>query len=292
MSTTTTTATPQLPPGLALLRLKFRLLSAVSTELAFGAAWRLFTTPRRLPQKQWEAAAIAEARAFEVATPRGPVVAYEWNPTGTQTVLLVHGWEHRASFWGVMARGLTAAGFRVVALDGPAHGASAGSRTTLPAFARGVQAVADAVGNIDAVVAHSLGAAATAGIPVEFNRATTGVLPKLVLLAAPGSTTAVAQRFAELLQLPGAVVQRMRRYIQEQHGRDAESFSLIQTGHTLPVGQAMLFHDLADESIPFAEAQEIAASWPTLDFRPTTGLGHNGVMRDAAVIRQIVEFLR
>ncbi|WP_167855230.1 alpha/beta fold hydrolase [Hymenobacter wooponensis] len=283
---------PSVPTAVKLLRWKFRLLSALSTELAFGAAWRLFTTPRKLPEKNWEAAAVAEARQFRVSTPRGAVAVYEWNAKGSRTVLLVHGWEHRASFWGVMARGLVAAGFRVVALDGPAHGASAGSRTTLPAFARAVQAVADEVGEVYAVVAHSLGAAATAGIPVEFNRATTGRLPRLVLLAAPGSTTAVAQRFAQLLHLPQAVVQRMRRYIQEQHGRDAESFSLIKTGRTLPTDQAMLFHDFADESIPFAEAEEIAANWPGLNFRPTTGLGHNGVMRDAGVIKQIVEFLR
>jgi pimeloyl-ACP methyl ester carboxylesterase len=292
MSTSATVAIPPaVPATLALLRLKFRLLSALSTELAFGAAWRLFTTPRKLPEKSWEAAAVAEARQSWVDTARGPVAVYEWNPAGTRTVLLVHGWEHRASFWGVMVRGLVAAGFRVVALDGPAHGASAGRRTTLPAFARAVQAVADEIGEVYGVVAHSLGAAATAGIPVEFNRAGAGRLPRLVLLAAPGSTTAVAQRFAQFLHLPEAVVQRMRRYIREQHGRDAESFSLIQTGRTLPVDQAMLMHDLADESIPFAEAEEIAANWPGLDFRPTTGLGHNGVMRDAAVIRQIAGFL-
>ncbi|QJX49032.1 alpha/beta fold hydrolase [Hymenobacter taeanensis] len=292
MSNPTIVATQTaVPRSIRLLRLKFRLLSGFSTELAFGAAWRLFTTPRKLPEKSWEAAAVAEARQFWVNSARGAIAAYEWNPQGSRTVLLVHGWEHRASFWGVMVRGLVGAGFRVVALDGPAHGASAGRRTTLPAFARAVQAVADEVGEVYAAVAHSLGAAATAGIPVEFNRAGNGRLPRLVLLAAPGSTTAVAQRFAQFLHLPEAVVQRMHRYIQEQHGRDAESFSLIQMGHTLPADRAMLVHDFNDESIPFAEAQEIANSWPNLDFRPTTGLGHNGVMRDAGVLKQLVEFL-
>lgn len=290
-SPTVVASSPPVPAAVTLLRWKFRLLSALSTELAFGAAWRLFTTPRKLPEKSWEAAAVAEAKAFWVTTARGPIAAYEWNSRGTRAVLLVHGWEHRASFWGVMVRGLVGAGFRVIALDGPAHGASAGRRTTLPAFARAVQAVADEVGEVYAVVAHSLGAAATAGIPVEFNRAGSGRLPRLVLLAAPGSTTAVAQRFAQFLRLPAAVVQRMHRYIREQHGRDAESFSLIQTGRTLPVDQALLMHDLVDESIPFAEAQEIADNWPGLDFRPTTGLGHNGVMRDTGVIRQVVDFL-
>ena len=120
MPTLATPPVAQLPPALRLMRLKFRLLAAVSTEWAFGAAWKLFTTPRQLPEKHWEAAALAAARPFTVTTKTGSVAAYEWNPAGGRTVLLVHGWEHRASFWGVLARELVTAGFRLVALDGPA----------------------------------------------------------------------------------------------------------------------------------------------------------------------------
>ncbi|RSK29619.1 alpha/beta fold hydrolase [Hymenobacter metallilatus] len=280
-----------LPPGIRLLRLKFRLLSAISTEWAFAEAWKLFTTPRQLPQKGWEAAVLASARQFTVTSSNTDIVAYEWNPAGKHMVLLVHGWEHRASFWGILVQALVAAGYRVVALDGPAHGASGGTRTTLPAFARAVQAVADAAGPVYGVVAHSFGGAATVGVPVQFNQLQGGRLPRLVLLAVPGSTTAVAQRFTALLQLPAAVVQRMGRHIRQQHGRDAESFSLVQVGHRFPTEKALLLHDRQDESIPFAEAQEVADSWPGLDFRATVGLGHNRIMRDPQVLRQIVDFL-
>ncbi|MFD2784735.1 alpha/beta fold hydrolase [Hymenobacter rubripertinctus] len=295
MTTTRTLApspvTAPVPPGLNLLRLKLRLMAAVSTDWAFGSAWRLFTTPRRLPEKHWEAPALAEARQFFVPMPAGNVAAYEWNAAGTRTVLLVHGWEHRASFWGVLARELAAAGLRVVALDGPAHGASYGHRLTLPAYARAVQAVADALGDVYGVVAHSLGGAATVGVPVRFNEGAGGQLPRLVLLAVPGSTVAVARRFADMLQLPPAVEARMNRYIREQHGRDAESFNLTRAGHRFPADQALLLHDDQDASIPFEEAREIAASWPGLDFRATSGLGHNQIMRDPAVLARIVAFL-
>ncbi|MCB2408814.1 alpha/beta fold hydrolase [Hymenobacter lucidus] len=289
MTTTTTPAPPPEPPELKLLRLKFRLLATVSTTLAFQSAWRLFTTPRRLPVKPWETAALAEARWFEVPFGKGVVVAYEWNPTGHRTVLLVHGWEHRASFWGTMAQGLVAAGYRVVALDGPAHGASSGRRTTLPAFGAAIQAVADEVGPIWAVVAHSFGAAATAGLPVQFNGGQ--LLPRLVLLSVPGSTPAVFRRFAELLHLPNKVLARMTQFAEARHGRSAESFSLTQVGYQVPAERALLLHDRADETIPFSEAQAIAHSWPGLDFRPTTGLGHNRIMRDPEIIGQVVEFL-
>ncbi|RAK70547.1 alpha/beta fold hydrolase [Hymenobacter edaphi] len=280
------------PPGIGLVRLKFRLLAAVSTEWAFRAAWRLFCTPQRLPRKKWEDAALATARAFRVPFEGGELAAYEWNPQGRRTVLLVHGWEHRAAFWGVFADGLVRAGYRVVAFDGPAHGDSPGRLTTLPEFGRATQAVADYLGEVWAVVGHSFGAATTAGLPVQFNRAADGTLPRLVLMSAPGSTPAVAQRFADLLQLPAAVVQRMGRFIREQTGRDAESFSLTQAASKVPAARVLLLHDCQDESVPFAEAQDIARSWPGLEFQSTTGLGHNKIMRDKGVIQAVAQFLQ
>lgn len=282
---------PSVPPGLKLLRLKFRVLSAVSSEWAFRAAWEVFTTPRRLPLKAWEAKALAGATQHWAKAESGRVAYYEWNPGGARTVLLVHGWEHRSSFWGHMADGLAKVGFRVVALDGPAHGLSDGKRATLVSFAGAVQAVADAIGPVHATVAHSFGGACTAGVPVRFNQAAGGQLSRLVLMSVPSSTRNVAARFAELLHLPPSVVQRMGRFIQEQFGRSAESFSLLETGRQLPVQRALLLHDHLDPNVPFAEAEEIAHHWPALEFRPTTGLGHNRIMRDHNVIQQVVAFL-
>ncbi|WP_460575508.1 alpha/beta fold hydrolase [Hymenobacter coalescens] len=280
------------PPGIGLVRLKFRLLAAFSTEWAFREAWRTFCTPRRLARKAWEDAALATARAFRVPFEGGALAAYEWNPQGRRTVLLVHGWEHRAAFWGVFADGLVRAGYRVVAFDGPAHGDSPGRSTTLPQFGRATQAVADYLGEVWAVVGHSFGAATTAGLPVRFNGHRGGELPRLVLMSAPGSTPAVAQRFADLLQLKPAVLARMARHVREQHGRDAESFSLTQAAGQVSAVRVLLLHDCQDESVPFAEAQDVARSWPGLEFHPTTGLGHNKIMRDQGVIRRVVAFLQ
>ncbi|WP_375433986.1 alpha/beta hydrolase [uncultured Hymenobacter sp.] len=282
---------PSVPPGLKFLRLKLRLQAAVSGEWAFRSVWRLFTTPRRLPVKAWEAAALAGAQPHSVQASSGRVVYYEWNPTGARTVLLVHGWEHRASFWGHMATGLVAAGYRVVALDAPAHGASDGRQATLVSFAGAVQVVADAIGPVYGVVAHSFGAACTVGVPVHFKQLDGSKLPRLVLMSAPSSTRNVAERFADLLCLPHSVVDRMGSFIQQRFNRNAESFSLIEAGRHLPVQQAMLLHDRHDLNVPFSDGEAIAANWPALDFRPTTGLGHNRIMRDPAVLEQVVEFL-
>jgi pimeloyl-ACP methyl ester carboxylesterase len=280
---------PSVPPGLRALRFGLGALHRVSPELAFRAAWRLFTTPRRPVPKPWEAGALADARPVRLPFGAGALAVYEWGPTNGPAVLLVHGWEHRAAFWGQFARALAAAGYRVVALDGPAHGQSPGRRTTLVEFATAVQTVADWLGEVHATVAFSFGAAATTALPTRFNGGRG--LPRLVLLAAPGSLRAVAERFAKLLKLPPTVVERMSRHIRERFGRDPDGFSLRHSGPRLAVERALMLHDRHDEFVPFAEAESVAAVWPALTFEPTTGLGHNQLLRDAGVINRVVAFL-
>lgn len=275
-----------------LVRLGLKALAAVSTELAFRAAWRLFRTPRRLPVKSWEAAALADARLSHVTFEGRGVATWTWEPAVTApatppTALLLHGWEHRAAWWGVFARALTAAGWRVVAVDCPAHGASPGRRTTLVGYGQAAQAVVDAQPTgVQAVVAHSFGAAALSGLPVRFARP-----PRVALLSAPGSLGAVSQRFADLLGLPTVVVQRMADHIRRRFGRAPEEFSLLTMGPQLSVAAALLMHDEHDTVVPFAEAQAVAQAWPALTFEPTRGLGHNRLLRDPAVVARVVEFV-
>jgi pimeloyl-ACP methyl ester carboxylesterase len=281
---------PAAPAGLRVLRAGLGVLHRLAPELAFRAAWRLFLTPRRFPVKTWEAAALASARATRLPFGRGSLAVYEWGSATGPLVLLVHGWEHRAAFWGVFAAELATVGYRVVALDGPAHGASVGRRTNLVEYAHALQTVSDHYGAIHAVVAHSFGAAATVALPVQFN-GVGGELPRLVLLGAPGSLKAVAERFTELLHLPYTVVVRMSRHIRENFGREPDEFSLTRVGAQLRVGRALLIHDRHDEFVPFQEAEAVAAAWPALHFEPTTGLGHNKLLRDSGVIRRVVAFL-
>ena len=280
---------PSPPPAIRALRTGLGLLYRVSPELAFRAAWRLFTTPRAAAPKPWEAAALAQARPGQVPFGRGALAVYEWGPPAGPAVLLVHGWEHRAAFWGAFAAALAAAVGRAISLDGPDHGASPSRQTTLVEFASAVQTVADWIGPVHAVVAHSFGAAATTALPARFNDG--GELPRLVLLAAPGSVRTVAERFAALLKLPPGVVARMARHIRERFGRDPDGFSLIYAGPRLAVGRALLLHDRHDEFVPFSEAEAVAAAWPSAEFVPLRGVGHNQILRDAGVIARVVDFL-
>ena len=277
------------PAGLRWVRWQLGALWAVAPALGSRQAWRVFTTPRRLPRKAWEAPALADARRRTVAAETGPIAVYEWGPAAAPAVLLVHGWEHRASFWRAWVGPLRAAGYRVVALDGPAHGASAGRRTSLIEFGGAVQEVVNTVGEVRAIVAHSFGAASVAGLPVRLPAG--APLPRLVLISVPEGPRVVAERFANFLHLPADLVRRFAEYVERSTGRPADSFAVAAAGPGTGAEQVLVLHDEGDEIIPFAEGQQIVAAWPEARLRATRGLGHNRILRDAAVIADAVGFI-
>ena len=280
---------PSPPAGLRWLRWQLKFLWALAPQTAFRQAWRLFCTPRRLPVKPWEAVVLAEARHRVVPYETGPVAVYEWGPAAAPAVVLVHGWEHRASFWRAWVRPLLAAGYRVVALDGPAHGASGGRQATLTGFGGAVQAVVDTVGEVRAIVAHSFGAASVAGLPVRLPAG--APLPRLVLLSAPVSPRAVAARFADFLYLSNDLVARFAAHIEHSTGRAADSFAAAATGPSIGAGRVLVLHDEGDEIVPFSEGRQIVAAWPGAVLHPTRGLGHNRILRDAGVVQSAVTFI-
>ena len=220
----------------------------------------------------------------------GPIVVYEWGPAAAPAALLVHGWEHRASFWRAWVGPLLANGYRVVALDGPAHGTSAGRSTTLVDCGGAVQAVVNAVGEVRAIVAHSFGAAAVAGLPVCLP--CRAPLPRLVLICAPEGPRVVAERFADFLHMPADLVRRFAGHIERTTGRPADSFAVAAAGPGTGAERVLVLHDEGDEIIPFAEGQHIAAAWPGARLHATRGLGHNRILRDSEVIAAAIDFIR
>ena len=176
-----------------------------------------------------------------------------------------------------------------VALDGPAHGASSGRQVTLTDFGGAVQAVVNTLGTVRAIVAHSFGAAAVAGLPVRLPGA--AALPRLVLISAPVGPRVVAERFADFLHLPHELVARFAAHIEHSTGRPADSFSAAASGPSIGAEKVLVMHDEADEMIPFAASQQIVAAWAGAVLHATRGLSRNRILRDADVVQSAVDFI-
>ena len=100
-----------------------------------------------------------------IEVPDGVVVSYQWgNIDRDPTIVLTHGWSGWSQQMERFVAPLQARGFAVLAFDHLAHGSTAGNRSSLPVMIRTVEHIVETLARPAGVIAHSLGAAATAAV--------------------------------------------------------------------------------------------------------------------------------
>ena len=268
-------------------------------ELAF----QQFCTPRLSSYRSSDHELLAARARFHlrnaepvrVATSEGDVQAYVFAPeesaaTGA-SVLLVHGWTGEASFMTAFAEHFRKRGLRAVLFDLPAHGKSAGERTSLIACAHVVRQIAEALGPIHYVVGHSLGGLAAllaGGGRAPMPRA----YPFLsyVLVAVPNRFSEVTRRFGEELALSPAAQRAYEFRLESIAHRAIADFTganlLAETGRS-----ALLLHARDDTDVVFADAEEIAAACSVAQLQPCDGLGHRRILYAPPVVRSAAAYL-
>lgn len=247
-------------------------------------AARLFLTPMpRRPPSRWSEG--LPTPAHDTITFGGePLDVWTWAPD-RPSVLLVHGWGGHGEMFTSFVPALLAAGLGVVAFDGPAHGRSRARQTNILEFTRFLDALVASRPQIAAAIGHSFGAscltfAVGQGLPVG----------RVALIAPFARSDNNIAKFADALSLPPPLRASTREALlgifrDNLEGWDLSSYA-ARLGHP-----ALILHDEEDRETEFAEGRDIAAAWPSARFVATRGLGHRRILKDEAVIRDVVEFI-
>jgi pimeloyl-ACP methyl ester carboxylesterase len=268
----------------SLVQTGFRILGRVAPAFADRQAAALFVTPRRRRSPPVPGTPGLVATRLHVVSEGGELAV--WSFGEGPPVVLAHGWNGSAAQLSSFIRPLVEAGFRVLAYDQPAHGHSQGRRTTVLKMAAALQAIARAVGPLHAVVAHSLGATATTlalfdNLPAD----------RAVLFAPPASPPYFAQVLAARLGLSKSRTEGMVAEVQRIIGIHLDSIDLRRTAQWVRQ-PALILHDVGDREVPFSQGRAMAEAWPNARFVPLERLGHARPLSDAAVVRQVVAFVR
>lgn len=270
-----------LPAALRIVRKANQTVGRVVPDLAASWSQLLLSTPRRFTPRDWELAFEAIAKRSKLKSGLSVLTAGDG-----PAVALVHGWEGRATQFAELAPAIIAAGFRVVAIDGPAHGQSEGLLADPYRFSDAIEKVAQAEGPLHGIVGHSMGGSALAiaisgGLSVR----------RAVSIASPASLNEVIERYASLIRLSPRASQSLRRKVREQilklgHS-DTDIIDLIRD-----IGSpAMIIHAKDDAEVPFSDAERLSRAWPHAKLIALDGVGHRRILRDHAAISATVEFL-
>lgn len=270
--------------GLVALSAAARALSAVSPRLAGRWMVKLFTTPTRHAPPPREIEWMKQARMERVAGEGLDVPLYHWGTTGP-IILLVHGFSGRASQMGGFAAPLVAAGFHVVAMDLPAHGAARGTRSAPPEMARAIALAAAHLGPVAGVVGHSVGCLSIALAMSQGVR-----FGAVAFVAPPVSATGRLAAFAKFVGFSHAALPFAHALLARRYKAGIETLEMERLAPDRDTG-VLILHDRDDPMVPFSEGEALAGHWNWAKLMATGGLGHNRILRDESVIRHVVGFL-
>lgn len=248
-----------------------------------------FIRPARRPASDDEARCLSGASRDTLPWGGQQLAVWRWG-AGTP-VLLLHGWESRASHMTAFVPPLLQAGFSAIALDAPAHGESTGEFTNVIDYGRAVVGLADrlCIGTPEApfagVIAHSVGSAAALYAYAH------GVhTAASVQLCGPSSLTRVLHGVARANGLDSAGRALLVQRLESRLGVPLSSMNLSELNHGLR-HPALVIHDAQDTELHVGESRALVKAWPQATLLLVEGLGHRRLLRDAAIISRAADFL-
>jgi pimeloyl-ACP methyl ester carboxylesterase len=277
--------------GPLLWRTGFALAERAAPELGARVAVRMcMTVPGAAPRNEVAVPACGPGNRLNLPGPPASITTETWGRG--PAVYLLHGWGDNRRSWHPFIGPLTEAGFRVVTLDAPGHGDSGHGafgpgRSVLPEMISALRAAVTHHGPAHGVVAHSLGALATAtacldGLPAD----------RLVMIAPAPDLWSAIRVFTDAAGVGERIQARMPRVLGRLMRTPFSHFDAMNRAAELEcLPPALVIHDEHDRRVPFGLSAQLATAWPQARLHPTHGLGHNRILGDEEVIAATAEFL-
>ncbi|MFD5469456.1 alpha/beta fold hydrolase [Streptomyces sp. NPDC127105] len=265
--------------------------SLVSGRLAGKGAFTLFHMPLvRSGLRSSERELFEKAHVDRVDAGGGKhAVTYRWGD-GSRPVLLVHGWQSRASRLSDFVPELLDRGHSVVTFDAPGHGEANGRSTTILEYRDIVTALHDRYGTFECLIAHSM------GVLGSFYGLKHGVkAQKIVTISGVCDFDYLVEEFSAELKVRDRLKARLHDEIRvnlfPDLPLDEVPFSLTDmTG--IVRAPLLVIHDEDDTRIRVTQGRRIAEAFgDQARLVVTSGLGHRRILGDAEVVRTVLDFV-
>lgn len=258
-------------------------LSFIAPKYATSKALDIFMTPRkgRLTNKQ--NTFFDTAQQLELQYKNHTIQTYNW-PASGKTILLAHGWESNSYRWKNLIKKLQAFNYNIVALDGPAHGKSSGTKFNAILYSEFINEVANHY-KPNIIIGHSVGGMASIFFQHNYQFKT---LEKLVLLGAPSEFTKIFKGYVRMLNFNSKIENGLNKMVEERFDNSTAYFSSANFTKKIET-EGLIIHDKQDKIIGYDEAELIARNYKNSTLKTTEGFGHG--LKDASIDDAIINFI-
>jgi pimeloyl-ACP methyl ester carboxylesterase len=273
--------------GMKYVRAAVKTLCTVAPWLATELGFRIISTPPRSVERDWQVEARLRAKRSTVLSGTTNICVYEWG--AGPTILMVHGLGARSTFMAKMIDPLVEAGYRVVSFDAPRHGETRSRYFDLVQFPAAINSVANYVGDIELLVAHSFGSAMALTAQRDW-----GIkVRQQVLISTFDNCNWFLDEFAKYLGLSKPVMRAMQKKMSDRYsgGFDWNRLSLVDMLAISKV-RTLLVHDTMDAEIPFQHSVNLLAAGAHVSLHATHDFGHHKILGSVDVLAKIIDFAK
>ena len=258
-------------------------LAYIAPEKTARIGFELFCRPIRLSINPKQRAFLSSA-AYEVFDHKGiSIQTYRWG-NGHKKILLLHGWQSHTYRWKVYIENLSRE-YSVYAIDAPGHGLSGGKLLNVPLYSEVIEEQIKRIGELHAIITHSLGGFATF---YSFYRNPRLPVSKLITLASPGEAQEFFDFYTNTLRLTKKATELVVGHFEKTFQKNPGFFSAPAFAKVLEI-PGLIIHDEDDAETPFYHAERIHSAWKNSKLMKTKGYGHN--LKAPDVVNTVLHFV-
>ncbi len=283
----------QLPSKIKWLQRFFTVAGNIAPETAIEILVKMVFSPRKRVLRPPHKTLMKKAHKrtimvseFRNSKKKVEMKYYVWG-SSHRTVLLVHGWDAMAMDFYKMIPALVENGYRVIAIDGPAHGGSEGETSNLLHFKEAMAELIEKTGVPYAIIGHSMGGGASAYLLMEHDI----IVNRLVMIAIPIVSGRFIEEVFKMLNVPPKMQSVFFKGMEAEFKIPVEKMNLILRKEKIKADKSLLIYDEDDEVVSLKDILQFLSVHPEIKSINAKGAGHNTIIRNKKVIEEIISFL-
>ena len=266
----------------------FNGLSWILPKAASNQIFNLFAYPFSARLKPHQQLFLNTSKKFTVIVEDKDVQCYSWG-SGTEKVLLIHGWQSNSYRWKNFIDKFNPTLFTIYAFDAPGHGNSHGNICTIPLYEKSIHALIKEKGNIHHLVGHSIGSFACSSYMYHNNY----TVRSYVSLASPFSANEFLDNLLDKISLSDRSIECLVEKFKSYTSHPIDHYSLSNFFKEINANKFLIVHDDNDEATPYRNAQEVNTILldreKNVELKITHGLGHK--LNNPSVVKRVVDFI-